>query len=63
MISWLKNLVSNSGNVSKALVAIVGAVTVALTTHSWTDVPSIVSYVAAALVYLIPNTTKTSSST
>lgn len=58
MVKILRNLVANSGAIAKFLIALVGAVTVSLTTHSWTNVPSILADIAAVLVYLIPNSVK-----
>jgi hypothetical protein len=54
-MNWFKNLVANSSTISKFLVSIVQSCSVALTTHSWTGVPSIISYALSVLVYAVPN--------
>jgi hypothetical protein len=52
---WLNNVIANSSSLSKLYVSIAQTVTVCLSTHTWTGLPSIASYVANALVYLVPN--------
>lgn len=61
MLTYLRNLLANSGSIAKALIAVVSAVSVSLLTHSWTNVPSIISDIFAVLVYLIPNSPKVTS--
>jgi hypothetical protein len=52
---WLSNVIANSSSLSKLYVSISQTVAVCLGTHSWTGLPSIISYVCNALVYLVPN--------
>jgi len=59
----LKKLAANTGMVSKFLVAAAGVVITGLATHDWTGTANVISDAVALLVYLIPNTgTSTSSS-
>jgi hypothetical protein len=53
--TFISNLLANVSNISKALVSAAQTSTTCLTTHSWTGVPSIISYVMTALVYFVPN--------
>jgi hypothetical protein len=53
--SFLSNLLANSSLISKTLVSVAQTAAVCLTTHSWTGVPSIISYAMTALVYMVPN--------
>ena len=52
---WVSGVIANSSSLSKLYVSISQTVAVCLGTHSWTGLPSIISYVCNALVYLVPN--------
>lgn len=52
---WLSNVIANSSSLSKLYVSISQTVGVCLATHTWTGLPAIISYVANAMVYLVPN--------
>lgn len=52
---WVSNVIANSSSLSKLYVSVSQTVGVCLATHTWTGLPSIISYVANAMVYLVPN--------
>jgi len=52
---WISGVIANSSSLSKLYVSISQTVGVCLATHTWTGLPSIISYVANAMVYLVPN--------
>ena len=57
----LKKLAANTGMVSKFLVAAAGVVITGLATHDWTGTANVISDAVALLVYLIPNSSSTTT--